>query len=593
MGRLLLALGLAALVLLAPLSGTAGAHAMLEGGSLTDGQVVDVAPEELFLAFNEDVQVTRSGLRVYDPEGQRVDVGGTVQDPADRSLVRVAVQEGLDEGTYAVTYRVVSADGHPVSGAFVFSVGAESGAGDALLAQVFSSDADRPYAVAAIVARWVMYAGVMLAAGAALVLWWLRREITDETPRIARLIGGGAVAVLGAAVLGFALQIILTTGDGVQSLTDGGALAATLGSFYGIATVVRIVGATALLVHARKGLAIAPLGLTGAGVLLTSLLLEGHTISTGPAAVIWPAAVAHVATAALWSGGLVVMAVVLRSRRRADDPVGAGRLVARFSAMFTISVVAVVLAGSALSWVEVRALRAVFSTTYGLVLAAKVGVVLPLLALGIYNNRRLVPVLTARRTRQRTQRASQPVIAGGSDDIAIAGGSDDIAIAGGSDDIATAAGKRDAAWSHLRRTVGIEIGIIAVVLGLTGVLVGLQPAAVAAGVTGAYSENVQFEGIGQMTFTVDPNRSGRNEIHLYLLGDTGRPVDVAESVSLRLVQPDLEIGPLTREPILAGPGHYILAGPELSVPGRWQITVEVALNRFDVVSQTVEVTVNP
>lgn len=124
-------------------------------------------------------------------------------------------------------------------------------------------------------------------------------------------------------------------------------------------------------------------------------------------------------------------------------------------------------------------------------------------------------------------------------------------------------------------------------------LVALQPAAEAAGVTGAYSENVQFESIGQMTFTVDPNRAGRNEIHLYLLGDTGRPVDVAESVSLRLSQPDLDIGPIERDAILAGPGHYLLAGPELSVPGRWEITVDVALNRFDVVSTTVDVTVNP
>lgn len=567
-----IALATLVVALLVGLAGPAAAHSSLEGGSVTDGQVLPTAPEEIFLDFNEDVEAGRSGLRVYDGDGERVDVGGTLQDPGDADLVRVALQEGLGEGTYAVTFRVVSADGHPVAGALVFSVGEESGSADALLAQVFSGDGDRPYAVAAAVGRWVLYVGTLLAAGAAAALWWLRREVGEDAALVTPVVRIAALVLLGATVLGFVLQVVLTTGDGLASLTDGGAVAATLASFSGISALVRLAGGILLVAAARRGAVAGPIALVGSFLALGSLLLEGHTLTTGPAAVVWPAAIIHVATGALWLGGLVVLGLLLRARRRADDPVGAGRLVARASALFTVSVVAVVLAGSALSWVEVRALRAVFSTTYGLVLVAKVVTVLPLLALGAYNNRKLVPVLTARRSRAA---AGQPVIAGGSDEVA------------------AAAARRDGAWVHLRRTVRIEVAIIGVVLALTGVLVALQPAAVAAGVTGAYSENAEFPGIGQMTFTVDPNRAGRNEIHLYLLGDTGRPVDVAESVMMRLSQPELDIGPIEREPIIGGPGHYILSGPELSVPGTWEITVEVALNRFDVVTHTIDVVVNP
>lgn len=566
----LAAVALFMLLVLAP-APAAQAHSALEGGSVFDGQVLDTAPEELFLEFNEDINTTRGGLRVFGSDGERADQGGAFQSDDASNLVRVGLEPDLAEGTYAVTYRVTSADGHPVNGAFIFSVGQESGAADQLVAQVFSSDADRPYAVAAAVARWVMYAGTLLAAGAAFVLWWLRHQVAQERSRVGTWIVRAAWASLAASVLGIPLQSILVSGSVAEGFAAGN-MAATLTSFVGISALVRILAAACLILVSRRIPASTPAVVAGAAMLI-SLLLEGHTLTTGPEAVVWIAATIHIAAAATWLGGLVVMGIVVGARKRADDPVGAGRLVARFSTLFTISVVAVVLAGSALSWVEVRALRGLFTTAYGWVLVAKIVAVIPLVAIGVYNNRRLVPTLTARRSRR--QRSAEPVIAGGSDEVA------------------DKSRLRDQAWDRLGRTVKVETAVIGVVLALTGVLVALQPAAEAAGITGAYSENVQFPGIGQMTFTVDPNRTGRNEIHLYLLGDTGRPVDAAEQITMSLSQPELDIGPLIREPIEAGPGHYILAGPDLSVPGRWEVTVEAALNRFDVVSTTVDVVVNP
>ena len=552
-------------------AGPASAHAQLEGGSLFDGQVVDVGPEELFLDFNESVTSPRGGLRVFNGAGERVDEGGTYQTDDAPDIVRVDLQPDLAEGTYAVTYRVTSADGHPVNGAFVFSVGAEAASGDELLGQVFTSGADRPFAVAAAVFRWLMYAATLFAAGALLTLAWLGREL-EAHDRVVALVRRGAWVALVASVIGVFLQNVLVSGEGFAGFVDGPGLGATLQSFVGISAVVRIVGAVALLSGLRRG----PGALASAGglVMLASLLLEGHTLTTGPGAVVWPAAAVHVLTAATWFGGLVVMALELRARRRADDPVGAGRLVARFSSLFTLSVVAVVAAGAALSWVEVRALRALTSSTYGWVLVAKLVAVAPLLLLGAYNNRKLVPALTARRRRGRGPSA-QPVIAGGSDEVA------------------DRAAKRDEAWSLLGRTIRVESVLVVVVLALTSVLVALQPAAEAAGITGAFSTNQTFEGLGQMSITVDPNRAGQNEVHIYLLSDVGRPLEIDEGVTMSLSQPELDIGPINRTPTFAGRGHFILEGPELSVPGRWEITTEVALSRFDVVSTVTEVVVNP
>ena len=566
--------GVLACLVMVVLATPASAHAVLEGGSVFDGQVLDTPPEELFLDFNEAVVSPRGGLRIFGSDGERVDEGGTFQTDDAPDIVRVALQPDLADGTYAVTYRVTSADGHPVNGAFVFSVGAESGSGDQLLGQVFSSGADRPWAVLAAIVRWVTYAGVLLAAGAVATVAWLREQLDADDQPVTRVVRRASVAVLVTAVLGVLLQNVLVGGDGLASLVDASGLQATITSFVGISAIVRAVGAVLLLVGLRRALA-GPVALAGGVVMLTSLLLEGHTLTTGPAAVVWGASAVHVATAALWFGGLVVMAMELRRRRRSDDPVGAGRLVARFSSLFTVSVVAVVLAGSALSWAEVRALRALTSTGYGWALIAKVVAVLPLLALGTWNNRKLIPALTARRRRSARGGSGQPVIAGGSDEVA------------------DRAAARDAAWATLTKTVRIEALVVVIVLAATSVLVALQPAAEAAGITGAFSTNQEFEGLGQLSITVDPNRAGANEIHIYLLSEVGRPLDIDEGVTMTLSQPELDIGPLVRTPTLSGRGHFVLQGPELSVPGRWEITTEVATSRFDVASTVTEITVNP
>lgn len=104
-------------------------------------------------------------------------------------------------------------------------------------------------------------------------------------------------------------------------------------------------------------------------------------------------------------------------------------------------------------------------------------------------------------------------------------------------------------------------GLVVVVVLVTAVLVNLQPAREAAGVTGVFSIHEQIADGTHVNLVVDPNRAGANQIHLYLLTETGRPADLAEAVTFELSKPDADIGPLTRTPEVAGPGHWILTGP--------------------------------
>lgn len=122
--RTLVLLLLAATGLLLAGAGPVSAHAALTGSDPQQGAVVDKAPTQVSLTFSEGVALSNDSLRVLDPKGKRIDRG----DPAGVSGTTYAVKlhSGLPDGTYTVTYQVVSEDSHPVAGAYTFSIGAPS-----------------------------------------------------------------------------------------------------------------------------------------------------------------------------------------------------------------------------------------------------------------------------------------------------------------------------------------------------------------------------------------------------------------------------------------------------------------------------------
>jgi methionine-rich copper-binding protein CopC len=93
----------------------AQAHAVLVSVTPADNSTVSRAPGRVMLVFDENIRAP-SKIVVSGPSGQRVDRGSTsVVD--NRVSVAIRLQPRLtDVGRYVVGYRVVSADGHVVSG---------------------------------------------------------------------------------------------------------------------------------------------------------------------------------------------------------------------------------------------------------------------------------------------------------------------------------------------------------------------------------------------------------------------------------------------------------------------------------------------
>ena len=531
-----------ALCLCALFASRAAAHAVVVATSPVDGETVASAPGQVSIQFDEAVTAPVAAVRVFDGSGRRVDLG-RVELAGDGTTLVAPLGDDLATGTHIVTWRAVSADGHPVKGAFVFHVGAPGApVTESFVASLLGSSRDRPFAMAGGAGRWVSYLAVLLACGGFFFV-----TVIDRTDRDPILILVRTACVVGAfsAVTLVPLFAAESTGLGWSALRSAEAWQDALWSAVGVAALAAIAGFGMML--AALALSNGTLGWLAIAALIGSQLVAGHTRTTEPAWLVWTADAVHIAAASVWLGGLAGLFVMWR-RRQGRDVAAVAATVGRFSTVAAWSVLALTIAGGTLAWTQVRALHAATSTPYGWTLLVKIAVAGAVLSVATYNNRVLVPV-----------------------------------IGGG--------GEAPAAWARLGTTIRIEIVGLAAVLAVTAFLVNLQPAAEAAGVTGPYSTFAPF-GDGEVNVVVDPNRAGINEIHLYFLTAGGSISDIDEGVTLELSLPSQDVGPIVRTPQLAGPGHFLHTGPELALGGEWQITVRHRASEFREDAATIAVVVN-
>ncbi|RBY95846.1 copper resistance protein CopC [Blastococcus sp. TF02-8] len=553
----------------------ASAHATLVSTEPGEGARIDEAPAAVTLTFSEGVSLGAGYARVLDADQQRVDTGTP---EVDGAVLTVPLRGDLPDGGYLVTYRVVSADSHPVAGAFSFAVGDA----DLLSAGGGATTDDTDPVIGALLpaARWVGFAGLALAVGLpvlAAVAWpagW-------AAPRLRRAASGGALGVALAALAGFLLQGPYAAGSGPGSLADPALLTATLGSEAGWIALVRAVLALALFVVLRRvprraELPSRPLLAVLAGLFL---LLVVATAATGhPVAGPWPGlavvvAATHVAAMCVWLGGLAGLLLALV--RSTTPPAEVATALPAFSRTAFGAVAVLVVSGIVQSVREVGSPSALAETGYGQLLVGKVLLVVVALAAAgvsrVWVQQRL-GIRPARRRRTITVHAlaaSSPT-AGGSELAAAE---------------QRARAQAESAAGHLpalRRSLAVEAGLAAVVLALTAVLVGTPPAR--SSVSQPVDVVLPLQGgtataSGSVQVSVDPARPGANALHLYLFDDAGR-LTQPEDIRVTLTERSQEIGPLDVDLEPAGPGHYVGDGMTVPGAGTWTLTVTVRLDEF-------------
>ncbi|MFC8924191.1 copper resistance protein CopC [Cellulosimicrobium sp. NPDC057127] len=561
-------------VLLAVLAGgSAAAHAVLLGTDPEDGTVLDAPPDDLTITFNEPVRAVESGTTVLAADGTEVAVDVAARDAA---LV-VTPAEPLADGTYVVSWRVVSLDSHPVAGAFSFSVGAPSATTGGPGPAAASAEPSGGLEVVRVVDQTAVYLGTFLVAGLVVFELLVLHATPGAMPRLRARLHRARTLGLGVGLAGLVLSVPLTTawqaGRGPDALLDGSSWAEGLASDTGLAAalgVVGLVGAAFLAPRAaRESRALWPAGVAlGASTLaLGALVLAGHTRTFGPAALVVAADVLHVVAGAVWLGGVVGLVLVLVASSQVDDK-RAATTVARFSALGGWVVLALSLTGVVLGWRILGSVDALVSTSYGQALLVKAGVALVVVAIAAWNRYRLVPSFAARAARRTTS------VVGVGADAEVS--------------------------RRLGRTVAAEAGLLVVVLAVTGLLVsrspvdaaeqsGSPPGSDVAAPTGV--DVTRPLGDGTLRARVTPGAVGVNALELELLDADGAPLEPVDAPELSTTLAEPALGPFTRPVTRTGPGTYE-ATLDLPMPGSWTVSVSVRTSKYEnpVVEIPVEVT---
>ncbi|MFC8221985.1 copper resistance CopC/CopD family protein [Streptomyces sp. NPDC057362] len=596
-------------------AGPASAHAALGSTDPEDGAVLRRAPAHATLTFSESVGLRDDSFRVLDPGGHRLHTGEAGRADGRSDTARVALPGKLGEGTYTVAWRVVSADSHPVSGAFTFSVGKPSQAA----VPVDSGPAEDPLtATLHKIARYLSYLAAALLIGAAAFVALCRPP--DPAPLRRPLVAAWWTLLVATLAL-LVLRAPYEAGTGPSAALDPAALRDTLTTRPGALLLTRLgllLPVALYLARAARAVRVDrvdrgdrrrgshPLAAAVGVVLAVGLALTwaaGEHASAGiQVPVAMTSSVLHLLATAVWLGGLVALLVTLRALRPSPDPAG---VVARFSRTAFAAVTVLVVTGVYQSWRGLGSWQALTGSTYGRLLLAKVVLVAVLLAAAAVSRRWTAALVTApvavREPDRVPERIPQP--AGGPPPEtpkpppppgpdAAPGPATGTGTGPGDD------GPGPALRRGLYRSVLVEAVVAAVVLGVTTVLTATPPgrsaeeaaraAVPAGGVLPASVTTIPFEigasGRGTVQITLDPGRTGDNAVQAVVFGPDGSLAAVPE-LRLSFTLPDKDLGPIEAELVDRG-GYWSANTVTLPLPGTWTMKATVRVSEIDQVSET-------
>ncbi|MBB3114360.1 copper transport protein [Paenibacillus phyllosphaerae] len=361
---LLLLLTLATGLLLSP--GQALAHATLEAVTPEAGQRMDESPPFVELTFNEPIESKLGALRVLDRSSNPV----TDNDPVlgtDRTTLKLALPE-LGEGVYTVSYSIISEDGHPVSGSYVFIVGNPPEAVDASNFNVHTQLGGKQFILYAV--RIAYYAGLLLAAG--LLLWSSINRADGES--ISRIRRKWELPVMRGFLVAVLLYVFVQATETMKGYPTSEYL-----KLFGQTDVGR--GWIILIGLAAIGFPVLKLGravrLGWVALILALESWSGHAIVFSPKAMSVLFDLVHLAASSLWAGGLVLLLVIWISDRKE-----AGRFAEVFSSFALLSLVVLTISGVGMTFLFLPSLDYLLYTAWGKLLIAKTAFVVLVLIIG-------------------------------------------------------------------------------------------------------------------------------------------------------------------------------------------------------------------
>jgi copper transport protein len=505
-------------LLMALMPSAAFAHASLIGSDPPDGALVMRAPATVTLTFNEPVAPLT--IRMVNASGAATAVTDIRRDGAQLVLTPPAVP---GEGARVVSWRVMSADGHPVGGSLTFWIGQR---GDAAPLTVRSDD--KVLRGAIWLARIAIYLGLFVGVGGAFFVAWIGSRDVALMRRTGVAV---SVAALVALVLSVGLQGLDALGLPLPSLSNGDAWAigarGSFGQAVGFAAAALLLAMLSFRCSPPLRRAMALLALIGTGLALAA---TGHAASARPRYLTMPAVFLHGVSLAFWIGALLPLAFAMRGPR--ERAVG---MLMRFSRAIPFAVAALLASGLLLAIIQLERLDALWSTDYGRVLAIKLALVVALLLLALWNRLWLTPRIDNYGRARRL----------------------------------------------MRRSIFAELALAVVILGVVGLWRFTPPPRAIVVANDDFFTHVHAER-AMADVTLSPGHAGPIRIAVQLRTPDERLLN-AKGLTVTLSNPEAGIEPATAEAQPAGEGQWqvAMAAP---VPGRWTLRLDILISDFDSLS---------
>ncbi len=357
---------------------SASAHATIVATDPVDGSRLKAAPTTVSITFDEQVGLGTVGyLRVVDQTGRRVDTGTATHPDGDGTKVQATLKSGLGDGTYTASYRVISADSHPVAGALRFVVGDGAlAAGPSLSGSATNAVTSKVFDVV----RGLAFGALALLGGSWLIftVWPAGRD--DRRARV--LVWTGWWGSVGLGVAELLVQGPYSAGTGLGDITKWSLLDATLHTDYGDAHSLRLIALGVMAVPIGSLLRALERTKTGleelGGLLLVAVAVtfaaSGHATSENPRWLATTSDTLHLLAMSAWVGGLAYLLIAVLPRR---EPQELRAALPVFSRVAYVSVATLAITGTYQAWLGVGSWRALVVTTYGqLVLVKAIGLIM-------------------------------------------------------------------------------------------------------------------------------------------------------------------------------------------------------------------------
>lgn len=504
------------------------AHAALVTADPADGMVLGQSPTQFSLTFSEPVSPLV--LTLVRPDGTPLTL--TAFRLSDQTI-EIDNPQALGAGTHVLSWRVISADGHPVGGSVLFSIGAPSAA------PAVSEAVDRGLRSAIWIGKVFLYVGLFLGVGGAFAIAWLAKGgRSGQRFAIAAMLCG-----LVAAPLSLGLQGLDALAAPFTHLAQPVVWQAGLGTSFGWTVLIALVALGLGLLSqvgprgGAKLVALAGLACVGA-----ALAASGHASAAEPQWLTRPMVFLHGVGIAFWTGALAPLGLAVWRQ-----PAEAVPFLRRFSHAILPVVAVLVATGIALAVIQVQTPAALLGTAYGRLLLVKLALLFFLFTLAATNRWKLTAPAEAGETE--VQR-------------------------------------------RLVRSIGVEMLIV---LAIFGVAAGWRftPPPRALAIAAAQPASIHIHTLKAMAdLSIAPGHAGPAIASIVVMSGDFGPLD-AKEVTLVLSKPDSGIEPIKRAATKPGDGTWRVDDLVVPVAGRWTARLDILVSDFEMVKIEAPIDIRP